>query len=142
MNVVFFFQAEDGIRDRSPSRGLGDVYKRQLLPRGGEAPAGPPWGNPGPGGASNSREAPPVVSWYRQRQNWGVGLKRFKNGSRIAIIGLACALLVATAAPGLAATSAFEQAFTSALGGMNVYLGNLHAHTAYSDGTGTPAQGY
>ena len=27
--VVFFFQAEDGIRDRSPSRGLGDVYKRQ-----------------------------------------------------------------------------------------------------------------
>ena len=27
----FFFQAEDGIRDRSPSRGLGDVYKRQIL---------------------------------------------------------------------------------------------------------------
>ena len=27
--LVFFFQAEDGIRDRSPSRGLGDVYKRQ-----------------------------------------------------------------------------------------------------------------
>ena len=26
-----FFQAEDGIRDRSPSRGLGDVYKRQLM---------------------------------------------------------------------------------------------------------------
>ncbi len=25
----FFFQAEDGIRDRSVSRGLGDVYKRQ-----------------------------------------------------------------------------------------------------------------
>ena len=25
----FFFQAEDGIRYRSPSRGLGDVYKRQ-----------------------------------------------------------------------------------------------------------------
>ena len=24
-------QAEDGIRDRSPSRGLGDVYKRQLV---------------------------------------------------------------------------------------------------------------
>ena len=23
-------QAEDGIRDRSPSRGLGDVYKRQI----------------------------------------------------------------------------------------------------------------
>eukprot|EP01016_Furgasonia_blochmanni_P039374 TRINITY_DN4881_c0_g2_i9.p1 TRINITY_DN4881_c0_g2~~TRINITY_DN4881_c0_g2_i9.p1 ORF type:complete len:184 (+),score=41.79 TRINITY_DN4881_c0_g2_i9:44-595(+) len=28
--LFFFFQAEDGIRDRSPSRGLGDVYKRQL----------------------------------------------------------------------------------------------------------------
>ena len=29
--IFFFFQAEDGIRDRSPSRGLGDVYKRQTL---------------------------------------------------------------------------------------------------------------
>ncbi len=27
--IIFFFQAEDGIRDRSVSRGLGDVYKRQ-----------------------------------------------------------------------------------------------------------------
>ena len=26
---AFFFQAEDGIRDRLRSRGLGDVYKRQ-----------------------------------------------------------------------------------------------------------------
>ena len=26
----FFFQAEDGIRDLRMSRGLGDVYKRQL----------------------------------------------------------------------------------------------------------------
>ena len=26
---VFFFQAEDGIRDYYASRGLGDVYKRQ-----------------------------------------------------------------------------------------------------------------
>ena len=26
---LFFFQAEDGIRDRVRSRGLGDVYKRQ-----------------------------------------------------------------------------------------------------------------
>ena len=26
---VFFFQAEDGIRDLVRSRGLGDVYKRQ-----------------------------------------------------------------------------------------------------------------
>ena len=29
----FFFQAEDGIRDFCLSRGLGDVYKRQVLDR-------------------------------------------------------------------------------------------------------------
>ena len=34
--VVFFFQAEDGIRDLVRSRGLGDVYKRQL-PKGADA---------------------------------------------------------------------------------------------------------
>ena len=28
--IFFFFQAEDGIRDLERSRGLGDVYKRQL----------------------------------------------------------------------------------------------------------------
>mgnify|MGYP003381489466 CR=1 FL=1 len=27
----FFFQAEDGIRDLVRSRGLGDVYKRQVI---------------------------------------------------------------------------------------------------------------
>ena len=27
---IFFFQAEDGIRDLVRSRGRGDVYKRQL----------------------------------------------------------------------------------------------------------------
>ena len=31
MYIVFFFQAEDGIRDLVRSRGLGDVYKRQQL---------------------------------------------------------------------------------------------------------------
>ena len=31
MDVIFFFQAEDGIRDLVRSRGLGDVYKRQLV---------------------------------------------------------------------------------------------------------------
>src|SRR5665647_3860715 len=30
VSFFFFFQAEDGIRDRSPARGLGDVYKRQV----------------------------------------------------------------------------------------------------------------
>ena len=29
----FFFQAEDGIREAQESRGLGDVYKRQVLGR-------------------------------------------------------------------------------------------------------------
>ena len=29
-NISASFQAEDGIRDEVPSRGLGDVYKRQL----------------------------------------------------------------------------------------------------------------
>ena len=28
-------EAEDGIRDRSPSRGLGDVYKRQVVAQEG-----------------------------------------------------------------------------------------------------------
>ena len=32
----FFFQAEDGIRDLVRSRGLGDVYKRQLYVPGGK----------------------------------------------------------------------------------------------------------
>ena len=30
VSVFFFFQAEDGIRDLVRSRGLGDVYKRQV----------------------------------------------------------------------------------------------------------------
>eukprot|EP00658_Telonema_sp_P-2_P039060 TRINITY_DN27925_c0_g2_i1.p1 TRINITY_DN27925_c0_g2~~TRINITY_DN27925_c0_g2_i1.p1 ORF type:complete len:228 (+),score=26.43 TRINITY_DN27925_c0_g2_i1:50-733(+) len=46
MLCVFFFQAEDGIRDAQESRGLGDVYKRQfvqllshgLRSRGGSGP--------------------------------------------------------------------------------------------------------
>ena len=29
--VFFFFKAEDGIRDPLWSRGLGDVYKRQIF---------------------------------------------------------------------------------------------------------------
>ena len=28
---IVFFQAEDGIRDSVASRGLGDVYKRQIM---------------------------------------------------------------------------------------------------------------
>ena len=36
MLVVFVFQAEDGIRDAQESRGLGDVYKRQVQPLSSE----------------------------------------------------------------------------------------------------------
>eukprot|EP00656_Telonema_subtile_P038097 TRINITY_DN4268_c0_g1_i2.p1 TRINITY_DN4268_c0_g1~~TRINITY_DN4268_c0_g1_i2.p1 ORF type:complete len:456 (-),score=114.44 TRINITY_DN4268_c0_g1_i2:688-2055(-) len=36
---VFFFQAEDGIRDLVRSRGLGDVYKRQINAEYGAPPA-------------------------------------------------------------------------------------------------------
>ena len=35
---MFFFQAEDGIRDLVRSRGLGDVYKRQEILRETEGP--------------------------------------------------------------------------------------------------------
>ena len=37
MYFVFFFQAEDGIRYLVRSRGLGDVYKRQVLAGAKEA---------------------------------------------------------------------------------------------------------
>ena len=37
MSGVFFFQAEDGIRDLVRSRGLGDVYKRQIFMKPVEA---------------------------------------------------------------------------------------------------------
>ena len=40
--TVFFFQAEDGIRDLLRSRGLGDVYKRQGQADGSSADAGEP----------------------------------------------------------------------------------------------------
>ena len=49
--VVFFFQAEDGIRDLVRSRGLGDVYKRQTerSPGLGDMPLSRP---PAPAGCS------------------------------------------------------------------------------------------
>eukprot|EP00831_Metopus_contortus_P074738 TRINITY_DN68293_c0_g1_i1.p2 TRINITY_DN68293_c0_g1~~TRINITY_DN68293_c0_g1_i1.p2 ORF type:complete len:136 (-),score=34.37 TRINITY_DN68293_c0_g1_i1:34-441(-) len=44
---VFFFQAEDGIRDVERSRGLGDVYKRQVSTQStwdGQGIYTPSWG--------------------------------------------------------------------------------------------------
>ena len=51
-----FFQAEDGIRCRVRSRGLGDVYKRQrdaVTPAGGVPTPGPP----DPDGLSHPRSS-------------------------------------------------------------------------------------
>ena len=45
LRSVFFFQAEDGIRDLVRSRGLGDVYKRQRghsLPANQQGQSNPP----------------------------------------------------------------------------------------------------
>ena len=44
----FFFQAEDGIRDLVRSRGLGDVYKRQVLEGADPEVAGGHTGEHGP----------------------------------------------------------------------------------------------
>ena len=42
--MFFFFQAEDGIRDLVRSRGLGDVYKRQVYaPWDDQTPPEPEW---------------------------------------------------------------------------------------------------
>ena len=38
-SLFFFCQAEDGIRDLVRSRGLGDVYKRQIADQHGAVPA-------------------------------------------------------------------------------------------------------
>ena len=46
---IFFFQAEDGIRDCLLSRGLGDVYKRQVV----TVAAGTTWGDATPCYASH-----------------------------------------------------------------------------------------
>ena len=40
VGLVFFFQAEDGIRDLVRSRGLGDVYKRQEIDQMSEQAVG------------------------------------------------------------------------------------------------------
>ena len=47
-SFFFFFQAEDGIRDLVRSRGLGDVYKRQI-PDAGRYHYEKSWTLPEPG---------------------------------------------------------------------------------------------
>ena len=46
----------------------------------------------------------------------------------------------ASSARGRATIRAFEQHKAALLDGMNVYFGNLHSHTAFSGGQGTPAE--
>ena len=60
--IMFFFQAEDGIRDAQESRGLGDVYKRQVLMRfvGVLRPFWPPKNLPG--SLQNASKTPPKTS--------------------------------------------------------------------------------
>ncbi|HCK82424.1 MAG TPA: hypothetical protein DIC59_13310, partial [Candidatus Competibacteraceae bacterium] len=82
---LFFFQAEDGIRDLVRSRGLGDVYKRQpadlprtdfyhwilvdLSPTPAQIQAGEfskgvtPGGKPGPSGPRGTRQG---INNYRE----------------------------------------------------------------------------
>ena len=60
--VCFFCQAEDGIRDLVRSRGLGDVYKRQLADRA-------------PGGRRREA-AQPVAGRLHRTEGRGRGLHR------------------------------------------------------------------
>ena len=54
---MFFFQAEDGIRDLVRSRGLGDVYKRQPLPGPSPRAEGASAGSANSAGESAAGEA-------------------------------------------------------------------------------------
>ena len=56
---LFFFQAEDGIRDLVRSRGLGDVYKRQL--------------------ANNLKDRLGVFSFYIDGLHHDLGVKMFND---------------------------------------------------------------
>src|SRR5674536_404787 len=75
MFYFFFFQAEDGIRDAQESRGLGDVYKRQVWTSASEVraqahrrcvPIGPDSNVATVGRASWANDNEPlIVSWVR-----------------------------------------------------------------------------
>ena len=57
---VFFFQAEDGVRDAQESRGLGDVYKRQVRSRPALLLRRPAWL---PEDGSRGRNVPESMTW-------------------------------------------------------------------------------
>ena len=65
--MIFFFQAEDGIRDLVRSRGLGDVYKRQAgygVPRGADCAVRPLAGQRAGGSHRLMEPAPDVCLLY------------------------------------------------------------------------------
>jgi hypothetical protein len=68
------------------------------------------------------------------------------NASRTIVRTVACLLLAALVSGPISAMAAddvpFDQIKAQALGDKGIYFGNLHSHTAYSDGTGTPAQAF
>jgi len=69
-----------------------------------------------------------------------------KYQKTIGIAALLVSILLATAPFALAAdagaASTFQQDMARAMGDMHIYFGNLHSHTAYSDGEGTPEQAF
>ena len=69
--VDFFFQAEDGIRDLVRSRGLGDVYKRQV------------WATPS-NGSSTSRKI--RISLFMVWVSRGC-TRKVRGGSKMGITG-------------------------------------------------------
>ena len=62
--VFFFFQAEDGIRGGGPSRGLGDVYRRQGASSAPAAAAERRTGLPPLAPATASRNARPLATIF------------------------------------------------------------------------------
>ena len=74
LSVSFFFQAEDGIRDAQESRGLGDVYKRQVH-------ATPPCNSPTTPSTQNSVSVKPLQSGMQSSRNtpgqWPGGVNFF-----------------------------------------------------------------
>ena len=73
--IVFFFQAEDGIRDLVRSRGLGDVYKRQAQTsslRGG------PSGSAGSRGMAQAASKAAVASAATLRVDVGIMVLRLR----------------------------------------------------------------
>lgn len=60
----------------------------------------------------------------------------------VAIIAAVVLVLHAGSAAAGARGTTFDDAMGAALGDMQIYFGNLHSHTSYSDGTGTPEQAF